>query len=309
MDWRLGRVLRLHDRALLYFDAVRQHGSIREAARQLNVTPSALTRQLGQMEAEIGAPLFDRLPGGMALTAAGELVARHIVTVVQDATRTDERLAALRGARAGSIRIMAVTGVMGGLLVRVLQRMMTRHPGVNLHVEPGAPDMIADALAQGRTDLGVAFSMPPTNDLMPVARVNFPLGVLTPVGHPIAGKAAVTMAECVTHRLILPSRSLSLQWVLQPLLRPYRDKLDVVLETGSIELMNRMAAAGAGIAFQSPLALEPGDTGLVHVPLDDANALTDLGVYVREARWLPPALEALVEEMREALEETAGGVV
>ncbi|GBR10773.1 LysR family transcriptional regulator [Acetobacter oeni] len=306
-EWRPGKVLRLHDRAILYFDAVRQYGSIREAARRLNVTPSALTRQLGQMEAEIGAPLFDRLPGGMVLTAAGDIIARHIVTVVQDARRTDERIAALQGGHEGHLGIMAVAGIMGGLLPRILQRMMTRHSGIVIHAEAGSPGMIARALSSGQTDVGIAFSMEPMTDLRQITVATFPVGAIVPEGHPLSRKTSVTVAECLKYPLILPSSTLSLRWVMEPFLRPYRDQLQIIMETGSIELTNRMVVRGAGISFQSWLALEPGNTGLVHIPLRDSGATTDLGVYVREARWLPPALEALIEEVRIALGETDGG--
>ncbi|NHN85545.1 LysR family transcriptional regulator [Acetobacter musti] len=299
--------MRLHDRAILYFDAVREYGSIREAARRLNITPSALTRQLGQMEAEIGAPLFDRLPGGMVMTAVGEIVARHIVTVVQDARRTDERIAALRGGQEGRVSVMAVAGVMGGLLPRILKRMMTRHPGIVIHAEPGSPGMIARSLSSGQTDLGIAFSLEPLTDLRQITVATFPVGAIVPEGHPLARKATVSVSECLKFPLILPSSTLSLRWVMEPFLRSQREQLRIVVETGSIELTNRMVAEGAGIAFQSWLALEPGNTGLVHVPLRDVGATTDLGVYVREARWLPPSLEALIAEVRIALGETDGG--
>jgi DNA-binding transcriptional LysR family regulator len=74
--------LRLHARALLYFDAIRKAGSIREAARRLHVASSAVNRQLLELEDQIGAPLFERLPAGLQLTAAGEVVARHVIVVL-----------------------------------------------------------------------------------------------------------------------------------------------------------------------------------------------------------------------------------
>jgi hypothetical protein len=60
--------MRIHSSAIHYFDAVRRAGSIREASRRLNVASSAVNRQILKLEAEIGAPLFDRLPGGLKLT-------------------------------------------------------------------------------------------------------------------------------------------------------------------------------------------------------------------------------------------------
>ncbi|ACI50020.1 transcriptional regulator, LysR family [Gluconacetobacter diazotrophicus PA1 5] len=301
---RTAHMLRLHARCIVYFNAVRDFGSIREAARRLNVTPSALTRQIAQMEDEIGSPLFDRLPGGMVLTAVGEIVARHIITVMQDAVRTDEQIAALAGMRGGRVSLMAVEGVAGDLMARLLTRMTETCPDVQLQAETGSPAAIIAALSGGTTDLGIAFSLDPPDELRRVAVANFPVGVIMPANHALAGQRRVRIEECIGHKLILPTRSLSLHRVMEPMLRPWRDRLDVVLETGSIELTNRMVAAGAGLAFQSRLALEFDIQrgALVHVPLADPRAVTDLGVYVRDARWLPPALERLIAEIRATLQ-------
>ena len=61
-------------RFLRYFMTVGRLGSIRRAADELNVSASAIARQILNVEAEIGAPLFERLPSGLRLTAAGEIM-------------------------------------------------------------------------------------------------------------------------------------------------------------------------------------------------------------------------------------------
>src|SRR5258708_13787934 len=100
--------MRIHSPAIRYFDAVRKAGSIREASRRLNVASSAVNRQILKLEAEIGAPLFDRLPGGLKLTAAGETVARHVIAVLQDLERARSDVDALSGARTGHIMVATV---------------------------------------------------------------------------------------------------------------------------------------------------------------------------------------------------------
>ena len=83
----MSRRLRIHSPAIHYFDMVRRCQSIREAARRLNVASSAVNRQILKLEGEIGSPLFERLPAGLRLTAAGEVFARHVLVVLQDAAR------------------------------------------------------------------------------------------------------------------------------------------------------------------------------------------------------------------------------
>jgi hypothetical protein len=84
IDFRLARCINCNSRARLmstfvfsrfarYFDAVARLGSIRRAAEQLAVSPSAIDRQLSHAEDELGARLFERLPRGLRLTASGEM--------------------------------------------------------------------------------------------------------------------------------------------------------------------------------------------------------------------------------------------
>ena len=72
----------LHAAALYYFREVARVGSIRRAASSMNVAASALNRQIINLEIQLGTPLFDRLPGGMRLTVAGDLLLRHVREMV-----------------------------------------------------------------------------------------------------------------------------------------------------------------------------------------------------------------------------------
>ena len=68
----------LQPRVLKILDAVIRAGSMRKAAAQLNVSPSSLNRQILALEDEIGAPIFERLPRNLRLTASGELIILHM---------------------------------------------------------------------------------------------------------------------------------------------------------------------------------------------------------------------------------------
>ena len=89
----------IHYRSMGYFDAVRRYGSIREAARRLDVAASAVNRQILKFEGEVGLPLFERLSDGMKLTPAGEIFARHAIAVLQDEKRAASEFDALKGLR------------------------------------------------------------------------------------------------------------------------------------------------------------------------------------------------------------------
>ena len=87
--------------AARYFDEVARQGSVRRAAERLNAAPSAVNRQIINLEAEYGVPLFERLPRGMRLTAAGELLLNEVRRWQSDHDRACRNLRALQGLHRG----------------------------------------------------------------------------------------------------------------------------------------------------------------------------------------------------------------
>jgi len=81
------------------FASVAEHGSLTRSAASIGVAPSALSRQIAGLEAQLGAPLFERHPRGMVLTEAGEILARHARRAQLDAEHALGEIGALRGLR------------------------------------------------------------------------------------------------------------------------------------------------------------------------------------------------------------------
>ncbi|WP_244541966.1 LysR family transcriptional regulator [Afipia sp. GAS231] len=275
---------------------IRRCGSIRGAARHLNVTASAANRQLLALEMEVGEPLFERLNAGLKLTAAGEIFADHVTNVLQDAQRLKGDLDSLRGLQRGSLNIMAVEGLQLTLMSTLATQMLTKYPLIELKITAGSASEIFSAVANGDADAGIGFTTHrnPALRQAVVARFGF-VAILAPK-HPLASKRAVTFAECARYPLILPTPNLSLYGILQPALKDYA--LKVVLQTGSVELMRKLAGAGLGIAFSPRVGTgREAEAGkLVQVPLKTAKTLFwEMGVYVRAGRSPPPALDAFLK--------------
>lgn len=306
--------MRIHAAALLYFDAVRRAGSIREAARRLNVASSAVNRQILKLEAEIGAPLFERFASGIKLTSAGEALARHVLVVLQDLERARSDIEGLKGARAGHVSIAAVEGVSGALLPAVLGALRTRAPRVTASVRALGSLAIPGAVEEGEADIGLAFALPRRPELRQVAMGRFKLGAIMAPDHPLAGRASVSLAACFDHPVIMPTGDLSIGQILAPALARLSRPVQPVIRSSSIVLMSELAERGVGLAFQTRIGLERpiAEGRLVHVPLDAAGPVwSDLGVYVRAGRALPAALDLalriLAEEIARRAAEEAGG--
>lgn len=290
--------MHIHARVLKSFDMIRRCGSIREAARQLHIASSAINRQLLQLEDTLGMPLFERLPQGLELTAAGEAFARHVQNVFQDERRLSQELGQLQGLQRGPLHVMAVEGLCSDLLPRVLARLYARHPGLSVQLHTGGSAATAQAVRTGDADVGLGFSIAADDELQACCLRRDPIGAVLSPDHALAGRTTLSLAECAqVSPLILPVPSLSLHALLAPLLQRLPVGTKVLLETASLDLAKRMAQQGLGIAFQSRWGLEQeiAQRQLVHVPLHaPAPVWCELGVYVRARRSLPPAVTALV---------------
>ncbi|MGE3987315.1 LysR family transcriptional regulator [Pseudorhodoplanes sp.] len=284
--------MRIHARALTGFDMIRRCGSIREASRRLNISSSALNRQLLQLEAELGMPLFERLPQGLRLTPVGEILARHVMALLQDVQRLEGELAALKGLRTGTLDVASVAALTPSFLPNVLQRMTELYPAVSVNVRIADSVECARLVASGDADLALAFLRQKNPAIRQYAVGAFPLGAVMPATHPLSGRSQVTFAECARFPLVMPNRELSI-YADVVALAGRQKHVTVVLETGSLDLMKGLALRGLGIGFLNRFGIEKevGEGALRHVPLRPAIS-NQLGAYVRAERALPPALDA-----------------
>ena len=287
---------KLHAKALINFDTIRRSGSIRAAARQLHMSSSTLNRQLLELEAQIGAPLFERLRTGLVLTPSGEVLARHVIHVIQDADRVSSELQALRGLQAGHINLVTVEALTRAFIPSLMGRMADAHPRVTLSTRIYGSRLAAESVANGSADVAISFLQDRNPELHQFAVAPFQLGAVVSPSHPLSGKKSVAFSECAPFPLVLPTAELSIYQTLQPLLRSAQAPLDVTLETSSFELMRQMAVRGRAIAFVNRFGIEEDlqKGRLLHLPLKKV-APSLLGVYVRAGRSLPKAVQAFCQ--------------
>ncbi|HQT66155.1 MAG: LysR family transcriptional regulator [Rhodospirillales bacterium 20-60-12] len=294
-------------KAISYFDAVRRHGSVREAARHLGLAASAVNRQILNFEKAAGLPLFERLPGGMTLTPAGEVFARHVIAVLQDERRATSELDALRGLRRGEITLVAAESTSSTFLPGIIGKMAGKYPGIQIRIHTAGSNSIPESLIKGEADLGIAFSLPRHRDLQQLAVGRFRLGAVMRPDHPLATEATdqqISFTACTRHRLILPSTDLSIHTLLDPQLRRFEGRMDIAAEANSVELMKNLTLALNAVSFQSRIGLEVEQAAqqLIHLPLyRPGPIINELGIYLRQGRSLSTAVDHFVALARDEL--------
>ena len=166
-------------RHIRYFIAVAECQSFRVAAERIHVTQPAITRQVQDLEAEIGATLFHRNSTGVRLTAAGEHFlreARVALSVLNDATHSAARIAA---GLEGSLRIGFVENASwDGLVPDAFARFQEDAPKIQLSLVPGNTPEHIDGLMNGRVDGAFIYQFDELSSELEIIVLSPKIGVL-----------------------------------------------------------------------------------------------------------------------------------
>ena len=194
-------------RVLRYFLTVAQEENITRAAEALHMTQPTLSRQLSQLEEELGARLFERGARRITLTDAGLLLRRRAQELLALAGKTARELAAQGAPLAGEISLGC--GVLES--VRVLARLTggfsALHPGVSFELFTGTADEIRERMDRGLTDVGLLLE-PVSMDSYEFIRLGVReswMAVMRP-DDPLAAQESVTAADLAGRELIMPLR-------------------------------------------------------------------------------------------------------
>ncbi|MEM5475749.1 LysR family transcriptional regulator [Pacificibacter sp. AS14] len=208
----------LHSRLVRYLDMVARTGSIRRAAERLNISASSINRQILTYEEELGAPIFERLPKTLRLTAVGEVLIEHIRETLKEHSKTLDRIERLRGNHGGVVHIFATDGLANGVLLPILAEIRESHPSISIDLTIATPDIALQKLVSGEADIAVAQFLPEHPSINVTARFISRVGAVFASDHPIAHRSSERLADYVDHGIVLPDGS-------QRLHRPITDLL------------------------------------------------------------------------------------
>ncbi len=285
-------------RHLRYFVAVVDAGGVSRGAGRLNISQPALSRQIRDLEAELGVALFERRAGRLVLTGEGEDLLDRGRNLLTRADSFRERAQALRGGDAGIIRVGVAPLTLESLLPPFLMRYQHRHPRVEVRLTEDSPNRLWVRLERG--ELSLAISFPGHEGLG--SRLLFPLcvlGVMSP-GHRLARRATLDVAELAEERLLLLSRQfLTRQWFDTACQRAHL-RPRVALESTAPHALIALARVGYGLAMV-PSHTELDRRRLRATPVVERG--TVLGAWAAIAwdphRFQPPFVERFVDELAE----------
>lgn len=300
----------MHARVLRYLDEVVRRGSIRKAAEHLHVAPTAVNRQILDLEAELGAPLFDRIHNRLRLTPLGEMVLAHVRSTLREHAALRERIAEFKDERRGEITVATTAGLAGSLLPSLVHAFRQRYPGIAVRTIDLPITEIPAAVERGEAELGLGYDLSLKPALRTLSASEWRIGAVVPPRHALARQSSVLLSDCIGHALILPAPQLTIRTLLDEAFARNAITVTPVAESTSVALILRLVVLGEGIALLNPLDVmeERARNALVFVPLRDAHlARQTLVLAARAKGQLSPAAELMAANIGDALARLYAG--
>lgn len=296
-----------HLKTLQCIADVATSGSIRQSAARLAITPSALTRKIQDFESELGTPIFERMPQGMRLNAAGELVLRHIRAQLADFERLRSQLADLSGVRRGHVTIAASQAFAHGLIPQEIAIYRAQHPLVSFSVLVRDHIHAVSAVAGFEADVALVIAPPPAPEFQPLLILHQPLCALMSKDHPLASARTIRLRECLQYPIAMPGSTLAIRHLLQAALVRLGLPVHTVVESDSFEVLRSYASGENIISFQIRAGVPEASGNLVAREIDQRDLPpTQLVLGQLRGRSLSVAASKFVDQISSSLHSRYG---
>lgn len=255
---------------LRYFVAVADEGNFSRAAAKVRVAQPSLSQQIRKLEAEIGKPLFDRLPRSVVLTEAGRCFidyARQILISIEDARRCVNEL---EGEISGKLAVGAIPTIAPYVLPRLVRKFHEHYPEVTLEVVEDVTAGITRRIEAGELDVALASTCEQSPTLRREPLANEPLLALLPEEHPLTKKTLIELDDLKSERFLLLHEMHCLSRQVHHLLESHRLHPQIALAGSQLTTIANMVSASIGVSIVPQLMVDhqptPGCVSLPFVP-------------------------------------------
>ncbi len=284
-------------RVLRYFLEVAREGSITHAAKRLHISQPTLSKQLKDLEGELGKKLFTRSSYSVRLTDEGMLLRKRAEDILDMVDKTEEEFKALGAITGGDIHIGCAESEGIRHLAQRIKALQEKHPGIRIHLYSGDTNDLAERLEQGLLDFAV------TAQAVDLSKYNYlelpwvdTWGVVLRNDDPLAEKEALGVEDLLGKPLIV-----SRQGLREDMPRLFGEKVDQLNVTATINLTyNGTILAREGIGYVltfDKLVNTSQESELCFRPLAP-RLETKLYVVWKKYQVFSPAAELLLRKMK-----------
>ncbi len=283
------------------FVIVCEEGNMVRAAERAAIVPSAISKRLALLEAQIGLPLLARSRGRFEPTPAGEVLLRQARDILGSMERTHAELDEFASGVQGSVHVLASLSALAEFLAEDVGSFLGRHPQVRVGLEEKISAEIVRGVQEGAADFGVLWDAADLKGLECDPYRSDRVHLVAEASHPLVREAGpIDFAEVIGHELVCVAPSL-MERRMQRYAEEAGGQLRQRIRVSGVDAACRLVAARLGVALlpREAVATQVQSLGLVTRPLGDAWARRQFVLCMRSYRGLSTAARQVVDHLRE----------
>ncbi len=275
----------------IFCDVARQR-SFSQAAAANEITQSATSQVVLQLERRLGVKLIDRSTRPLQLTREGQFYYEGCKELIDRYLELESAVCSMPTESPRAIQVAAIYSVGLGNMGQYVRRFAQQEPNVEVHIEYLHPDRVHEKVLDGTADFGLVSFPRKTRELTTISWRNEPMVLACPPGHPLAKQKTVRPTQLRGQKYIGFDRDLVIRREVDRFMREHAVEVDVVLEFDNIENIKKAIEIAAGVALLPlpTLQREIHSRSLVAVPLSAGRFQRPLGIIHR--RNHPPSSAA-----------------
>jgi DNA-binding transcriptional LysR family regulator len=285
----------------LYRDVVRLRSFSRGASVN-DVSQSAVSQAIHQLEAELDVRLLDRTKRPFTVTPEGRVFYEACRDLLDRFQQAKARIASARTRLDGTVRVAAIYSVGLHDVSRHLQPFMTAHPQAKVLLECLHPQKVVEAVINDEADIGIMSYPPAMRSLNVIPWRSEQMVLVCRPGHRLARRRTVLPNELNGEKFVAFDPHLGIRKAIDRSLRKHDVKVNVVMEFDNIETIKQAIAIDAGVSIlpRSAVLKEVEIGSLAAVPLDIPDLVRPVGIIHRKQKHLSPTVARFIDSLRKA---------
>ncbi len=288
---------------LRYFCAVARHGTFTRASEVEHVAQPSLSQQIQKLEAELGARLFDRLPRSAKLTVFGKAFLPKAERILRDLEEARTELRDMSGNEKGEVVVGIIPTIAAYLLPRLLNDFTVRHPLITIKIIEDITPALIQRLHEGTIDVAVAALPIAGSELASVELFEEKFYAVLPETHPLASRAAISLAELNREPFLLLKEGHCFRDSLIAACNKLKMSPSIVFESGQFATILGMVAAGMGVSAVPAMAVQP-QPGCKFIPISGKHSTRIVGLVTSRHHYQSRVQRLLMKQMWDACGRT-----
>ncbi|MCC5895997.1 MAG: LysR family transcriptional regulator [Alkalibacterium sp.] len=276
---------------LIYFIEVAEREHMSNAAQHLNVAQSAISRQISNLEEELGVQLFERVGRNMKLLPVGQILLTHAKDVINRLEQTKKEMADHIAPESGVIKLGFPTSLATSLLPNLINSYSKSFPAIQFQLRQGSYQFLIDAIKN--RELNLAFIGPVIED-EPAIRGDIlfkeKMHLLVSRQHKAAHRESITLKELKDEAFILFPKGYILEKLVVDACHNEGFAPHVSTQGEDMDAIKGMVAAGIGITILPDSAITKYETDFLKcVPINSPQLVRSVGMITPNTRQLTPS--------------------